>query len=75
MTPFSPAQPLRAETRLSPGVVLSRPSPCNVPQAYASVAELHAALLGCHFEHLAFGRCSVDAPVGSTYTQFCWDRG
>jgi len=25
--------------------VLSRPSPCNVPQGYASVAELPAALL------------------------------
>ncbi|MEK7349251.1 MAG: hypothetical protein AAB177_00140, partial [Nitrospirota bacterium] len=32
-------------------VVLSRPSPCNVPQGYASVAELPAALLGCHFDH------------------------
>jgi len=31
--------------------VLSRPSPCDVPQGYASVAELPAALLGCLFEH------------------------
>ena len=53
MSLFSPARPLRAETRLFPGVVLSRPSPCNVPQGYASVAELPAALLGCHFEHPA----------------------
>jgi hypothetical protein len=36
-----------------PSIVLSRPSPCNVPQGYASVAELPAALLGCHFEHPA----------------------
>ena len=39
---------------MTPSVVLSRPSPCNVPQGYASVAELPAALLGCHFEHPAF---------------------
>ena len=38
---------------MSPSIVLSRPSPCNVPQGYASVAELPAALLGCHFEHPA----------------------
>jgi len=38
---------------MAPSVVLSRPSPCNVPQGYASVAELPAALLGCHFEHPA----------------------
>jgi len=31
VTPFSPAQPQRAETRISSSVVLSRPSPCNVP--------------------------------------------
>jgi len=68
MTPFSPAQPQRAETRFSSSVVLSRPSPCNVPlgdravlaarggwveKECASVAELPAALLGCHFEHPA----------------------
>ena len=53
MTPFSPAQPRRAETRFSPSVVLSRPSPCNVPQGYASVVPLPAALLECHFEHPA----------------------
>jgi len=29
--------------KMSPGVVLSRSSPCNVPQGYASVAELPAA--------------------------------
>jgi hypothetical protein len=38
---------------MTPSVVLSRPSPCNVPQGYASVADLPAALLGCHFEHRA----------------------
>ena len=38
---------------MTPSVVLSRPSPCNVPQGYASVAELPAALPGCHFEHPA----------------------
>ena len=31
--------------------VLSRSSPCNVPQGYASVAELPAALLDGLFEH------------------------
>jgi hypothetical protein len=40
---------------MSPSGVLSGPSPCNVPQGYASVAELPAALLGYHFEHPA--RC------------------
>ena len=37
--------------------VLSRPSPCDVPQGYASVAELPAALLDGPFEHhhLAIG--------------------
>jgi hypothetical protein len=39
---------------MSPSGVLSRPSPCDVPQGYASVAELPAALLGCHFEHPAW---------------------
>ena len=39
--------------KMTPSVVLSRPSPCNVPQGYASVAGLPAALLGCHFEHPA----------------------
>jgi hypothetical protein len=38
---------------MAPSIVLSRSSPCNVPQGYASVAELPAALLGCHFEHPA----------------------
>jgi hypothetical protein len=51
---------------MTPSVVLSRPSPCNVPQGYASVADLPAALLGCHFEHPAFGRCLVMRAVGST---------
>jgi hypothetical protein len=66
MTTFSPAQPRRAEARVSSSFVLSRPSPCNVPPGdravlaarggrveknYASVAGLPAALLGCHFEH------------------------
>ena len=53
MTPFSPAQPQRAETRFSSSVVLSRVPPCDVPQGYASVVPLPAALLGCHFEHPA----------------------
>ena len=39
--------------KMTPSFVLSRPSPCNVPQGYASVAGLPAALLGCHFEHPA----------------------
>ena len=36
---------------MTPSVVLSRASPCNVPQGYASVAELPAALLDGLFEH------------------------
>ncbi len=36
--------------KMTPSVVLSRSSPYNVPQGYASVSELPAALLGCHFE-------------------------
>ena len=46
---------------MTPSVVLSRPSPCNVPQGYASVAELPAALLGCHFERPACGLDSANA--------------
>jgi hypothetical protein len=38
---------------MTPSVVLSRLSPCNVLPGYASVAELPAALLGCHLEHPA----------------------
>ena len=38
---------------MTPSVVLSRPTPCNVPQGYASVAELPAALLDSLFEHPA----------------------
>jgi hypothetical protein len=34
-------------------IVLSRSSPCNVPQGYVSVAELPAALLDGLFEHPA----------------------
>jgi len=41
--------------KMPPSVVLSRPSPCNVPQGYASVAKLPAALLWCHFDHPARG--------------------
>jgi hypothetical protein len=37
----------------SASVVLSRSSPCNVPQGYASVADLPAALLNGLFEHPA----------------------
>jgi hypothetical protein len=68
VTTFSPAQPQRAETRCSASVVLSHLPPCDVPlgdravlaarggwveKECASVAELPAALLGCHFEHPA----------------------
>ena len=45
---------------MTPSVVLSRPSSCNVPQGYASVAELPAALLGCHFEHAGGSNLVVD---------------
>jgi len=44
---------------MTPSVVLSRPSPCNVPKGYASVAGLPAALLGCHFEHPAGERIAI----------------
>ena len=46
--------------KMAPSGVLSRPSPCNVPQGYASVAELPAALLGCHFEHAGGSNLVVD---------------
>ena len=39
--------------KMTPSVVLSRVPPCDVPQGYASVVPLPAALLGCHFEHPA----------------------
>jgi len=62
---------------MTPSVVLSRPSPCNVPQGYASVAELPAALPAerrvlarrgrvgenrGHFEHPARRRPSRNHP-------------
>ena len=39
--------------KMTPSVVLGRVPPCDVPQGYASVAKLPAALLGCHSEHPA----------------------
>ena len=42
--------------KMTPRVVLSRVPPCDVPQGYASVVPLPAALLGCHFEHPAWMR-------------------
>ncbi len=36
---------------MATSVVLSRPSPCDVPRGYASVAGLPAASLDDHFEH------------------------
>ena len=38
---------------MTPSFVLSRVPPCYVPQGYASVVPLPAALLGCHFQHPA----------------------
>jgi hypothetical protein len=35
--------------KMTPSIVLSRSSPCNVPQGYASVAELPASLAGMSF--------------------------
>ena len=64
--------------KMTPSVVLSRPSPCNVPQGYASVAELPAALPGTrrvparqgwvgeksgHFEHPAVVLSSCPRPA------------
>jgi hypothetical protein len=51
---------------MTPSFVLSRPSPCNVPKGYASVAELPVALLGCHFEHPAEETCRP--------SKFCWAK-
>ena len=47
--------------KMTPRVVLSRVPPCDVPQGYASVVPLPAALLGCHFEHPAgsFSSCAA----------------
>jgi hypothetical protein len=52
---------------MTPSVVLSRSSPCNVPQGYASVAELPAALLGCHFEHPAGATLSIRCGLAQKY--------
>jgi hypothetical protein len=52
---------------MTPSVVLSRPSPCNVPQGYASVAELPAALLGCHFEHPAGERIAYSSELSGAW--------
>ena len=52
---------------MTPSVVLSRPSPCNVPQGYASVAGLPAALLGCHFEHPAGCNCVYSVRLAQKY--------
>jgi len=55
---------------MTPSVVLSRPSPYTVPQGYASVAELPAALLGCHFKHPArvFRSCPRRASYRNSVT-------
>ena len=52
---------------MTPSVVLSRSSPCNVPQGYASVAELPAALPGCHFEHPAGTTVSIRCRLAQKY--------
>ena len=49
-------RPASRMLKMTPSVVLSRVPPCDVPQGYASVVPLPAALLGFHFEHPA-GRC------------------
>jgi hypothetical protein len=51
--------------KMPPSVVLSRSSPCNATQGYASFAELPAAVLGCHFEHPA-GKLQTAATMKST---------
>src|SRR4029079_18594083 len=50
MSLFSPAQPQRAETRLSPGFVLDSSKPSTYPRGYASGFDSPAALLDEHFE-------------------------
>ncbi len=40
-------------------IVLSRPSPCDVPQGYASVGGLPAALLDDPVGHLVENLCSL----------------
>jgi hypothetical protein len=52
---------------MTPSGVLSRSSPCNVPQGYASVAELIAALPGCHFEHPAGDTVSIQCRLAQKY--------
>ena len=53
---------------MSPSFVLSRSSPCNVPQGYASVAELPAALLECHLSILR--KCFTVALVCTIHEHF-----
>jgi hypothetical protein len=55
---------------MTPSVVLSRSSPCNVPQGYASVAELPATLLGCHFEHPGGATVSIRCRLAQKYIEY-----
>ncbi len=52
---------------MTPSVVLSRVPPCDVPQGYASVVPLPAALLGCHFEQPAGATVSIRCGVAQKY--------
>ncbi len=52
---------------MTPSVVLSRVPPCDVPQGYASVVPLPAALLGCHFEHPASATVSIRCSLAQIY--------
>ena len=52
---------------MTPSVVLSCVPPCDVPQGYASVVPLPAALLGCHFEHPAGATVSIRCGLAQKY--------
>jgi hypothetical protein len=51
MADFSPAQPRRAETRLSAGFVLGSTKSSTYPEGTPPVFVSPAALLDDHFEH------------------------
>jgi hypothetical protein len=62
---FSPAQPQRAETRLSPGFVLDSSNSSTYPRGYASGFDSPAASLNGIFEHPEVGCSSCPGCAGS----------
>src|SRR5262245_58516827 len=61
---FSPAQPQRAETRLSPGIVLCSSKSSTYLRGWASGYDSPAALLDEHFEHPLGGYSSCPRRSG-----------